>query len=239
LAKGGGAAQISAASGAVTDDYAQRVLPLCRSVTQDRYPFFSASANDLSSMDAQRVFGLGGIMDQFVSQRLAPILNTDGPVWRWREDDPVAATLDPATPDQFAKAGEVRALIANGLTLRIELVSLAGADAVTFQAGDSTYRFDAAAKGPKQIRWSLQGGIPEAGVILHKGPDELSRKTTEGIWALFRLMEQAQRENAGPTAFLATFGDTVQGATLRVVLPDERNPFSKGGMWTFRCPTAL
>lgn len=239
LAKGGGAAQISAASGAVTDDYAQRVMPLCRAVTQDRYPFFSASTNDLSSLDAQRVFGLGGIMDQFVSQRLAPILDTDGPVWRWREGDPVAATLDPATPDQFAKAGEVRALIANGLTVKVELVSLTGVDAVTFQAGDATYRFDAAARGPKPIRWSLQGGTPEASVVLHSGAEEVSRKTTEGIWALFKLMDLARRENAGPTAFLATFGDAAQAATFRIILPDERNPFSKGGMWTFRCPTTL
>jgi type VI secretion system protein ImpL len=56
---------------------------------------------------------------------------------------------------------------------------------------------------------------------------------------LFRLIEKSQRENAGPTSFLATFGDGPNQAKFRVILPNERNPFGKGGMWTFRCPTAL
>lgn len=240
LVQGGGEARIGAATGAVSDAYAQSVLPACRSATQDRYPFFSASANDLSTIDAQRVFGLGGTMDQFVSSRLMPILDTSGPVWRWREDDPVAATLDPATPDQFAKAAEVRDLLAGGITIRVEPVTFeGGVDAAAFSAGDSTYRFDPAAKAAKQLRWTPQGGLPEASVTLYKGTEEVGKLNTEGVWALFRLMEKAQRENAGPTSFLATFGEGPFRATFRILLPDERNPFSKGGMWTFRCPTTL
>ena len=240
LAQGGGEAQVGAATGAVTDVYAQNVLPACRSVTQDRYPFFSASANDLSTIDAMRVFGLGGTMDQFVGQRLAPILDTSGPVWRWREGDPVAAALDPATPDQFAKAAEVRDLLAGGLTIRVEPVSFdGGVDAAIFSSGDSSYRFDPNAKAPKLVRWSIQGGTPEASVVLYKGEEEVGKLTEEGVWALFRLMEKADRENAGPTAFLATFGEGLAQATFRIVLPSERNPFAKGGMWTFRCPTTL
>ena len=240
LAKGGGEAQVGAATGAVADDYAQSVLPACRTVTQDRYPFFSASANDLSTIDAQRVFGSGGTFDQFVSQRLMPILDTSGPVWRWREGDPVAAAFDPATPDQFAKAAEVRDLIVGGLTIRVEPVSFdGGVDAAAFSSGDTTYRFDPNARTPKQVRWTLQGGVPEASVTLYKGDQKLAELTEEGVWALFRLMEKAERENAGPTAFLATFGEGVAKATFKIILPSERNPFAKGGMWTFRCPVTL
>ncbi|MFS0738576.1 type VI secretion system membrane subunit TssM [Sphingomonas sp. 1P06PA] len=240
LAKGGGQAQVGAATGAVADAYVQTVLPACRAVSQDRYPFFQASANDLSTVDAGRVFGLAGVVDSFVTQRLMPLMDITGPIWRWKEGDPVASTLDPATPDAFAKAAEVRDLLSGGLTLRIEPITYAGGvDAVQFQSGDTTYRFDATNKAPKQIRWSAQGGLPEASVVLYKGTTEVARMSEEGVWALFRLIDKAKRENAGPTAFLATFGQAPATATLRVILPDERNPFSRGGMWTFRCPVTL
>lgn len=239
MAQGGGQAQVGAATGAVADEYAQRVLPACRLATQDRYPFFSASTNDLNTVQAQQVFGLGGTLDQFVGQRLAPILDTSGPVWRWRDGDPVAAALDPASPDEFEKAQEVRDLIAAGITLRVELVSLVGIDAATFQGGEASFRFDATQKGPRQIRWSAQGGYPEASVGLLKGTEQARTYKEDGVWALFRLIDKARRENAGPTAFLATFGEGGQTATFRIILQDERNPFSKGGLWTFRCPTQL
>jgi type VI secretion system protein ImpL len=239
VAQSGGTARVSAASGAVADEYAQAVLPACRAVTQERYPFYSASANELSPVEAQRVFGLGGTIDQFVATRLTPLLDTSGPVWRWREGDPVAASLDPASPAQFARAMEVRDLIAGGLVVRVELASLQGADSVAFQSGDAVHRFDPTAKGPKQIRWSAQGGSPEASVTLYKAGQQTKNFSEGGVWALFRLMDQARRENAGPSAFLATFEEGGQGATFRFTLTSERNPFGKGGLWTFRCPVQL
>lgn len=239
-AKGGTTARVSAASGAVSEAYAQSVLPACKAASQDRYPFFSASANDVALIDAQRVFGAGGTIDGYAQQRLQPILDTSGPVWRWKEGDPVVATLDPASPDSFAKAAQIRDLLAGGLVLRVELASFeGGADAAQFTNGDTNIRFDATNKAAKQLRWSAQGGAPEASVTIYKGGQEVRKLDEQGIWALFRLMDKARRENSGPTTFLATFGDGITGVTFRIGLPDEHNPFARGGIWTFRCPIQL
>lgn len=62
---------------------------------------------------------------------------------------------------------------------------------------------------------------------------------TEGPWALFRLMDAARKENAGPLAVLATFGSGAQTAVFKISLPNDRNPFGRGGLWSFRCPTVL
>ena len=48
----------------------------------------------------QRVFGAGGVIDSFVSQRLDRLIDRDGPVWRWVRDDPLTAGL-PARWDAF------------------------------------------------------------------------------------------------------------------------------------------
>lgn len=240
LSKGGAQQGAEAATGAVSDVYAQTVLPACKGAAQDRYPFFSGSANDVSVVDLQRVFGLGGTIDSFAQQRLSALLDTSGPVWRWKEGDPVAAALDPASPDSFAKAAEIRDLVAGGLVLRVALESVTGAvDTVQFSAGDANFAFTPADKSVKQLRWSAQGGSPSASVVLMQGGKAVRTFSEEGIWALFRLMDTAKRENAGPTTFLATFGDGTGAATLRIGLPSDRNPFSRGGVWTFRCPIAL
>jgi type VI secretion system protein ImpL len=226
--------------GAVAEAYANVVLPACKAASQDRFPFFAAAAGDAGVLDTVRFFGMGGMMDAFVRERLMPMLDVGGPIWRWRLDDPVAATLDPASANEFAKASQIRDLLAAGLSFKISLETLGvGADAVEFSSGGTTYRFDAAMGAPRPMLWSPQAGVPEARVTFFKGPQKLDEVQEEGPWAVFRLMDKARRQNAGPSSFLASFGDGDVTGTLRITLATEQNPFSRGGVWTFRCPVTL
>ncbi|MGJ3627076.1 hypothetical protein AB5I41_09425 [Sphingomonas sp. MMS24-JH45] len=97
-AKGGGSAQTAAASGAVEQAYQASVLPTCNAM-QDRYPFLAAATQDAAIPEMQRVFGMGGVVDGFAQGRLAPLIDTSGPVWRWKTDQPVTANLDPQSPE--------------------------------------------------------------------------------------------------------------------------------------------
>lgn len=240
-AGGGAAAQVSAAKGAVTDAYAQAILPACREVAQERFPFFGTAVEDASAVDVLRVFGMGGTLDSFTQQRLMPLIDTSGPVWRWKGDDPIARTLDPSTPEQLAKAAQIRDMLAAGLTIRVSVAALgSGVSAVEVANGGTSYRFDPAQNQARPLLWSLSGGVPRAEVVLF-GPDEkeLRRFEAEGAWALFRLMGVAAKENAGPQAIHARFGEGADSVTLMVRLPSDRNPFSRGDLWSFRCPAAL
>lgn len=240
ITKTGDTSAVDLSKGALAQVYTDQVAPACKEASQDRFPFFAGAANDVTTIDLQRVFGMGGVLDSFVQQRLKPLLDTSGPIWRWKAGDPVAATLDPATPDSFAKAQEVRDLIVGGLALRIEPSAFAGGvDAVQFQSGDANLAFSSSDRAAKQMRWSAQGGAPSASVTLLRGGQKVRTFEEQGVWALFRLMDKARRENSGATSFLATFGDASGSVTFRVGLPSEHNPFSRGGMWTFRCPLTL
>ena len=238
--KGGSKAQVGAAQGAVTDAYAQTVMPACRSATQDRYPFVGTAEGDASVVDVQRTFGLNGTVEAFVTQRLMPMLDTTGPIWRWRADNSVAMTLDPASPNEFAKAQQLRDLLAGGLSVKVEAQSFGGGvTAAEFAAGGTKYRFDPAATQPRPIVWSTQGSLPEASVVLYKGTTAVQTIETQGPWALFRLLDKARRENSGPQTILATFGQGDASVVFRISLPSERNPFGRGGLWSFRCPVTL
>ena len=240
-AKGGSGAQVSAAQGAVTDAYAQSVMPACREVAQERYPFFGGAVQDASVPDTLRLFGMGGTIDSFARTRLAAMMETSGPVWRWKSDDPIAATLDPQVPEQFAKASQIRDLLAGGLPLKVSVGTM-GSDvaAAEFASGGATYRFARGDMSEKPLLWSANGGVPTAAVALFGADNaEARRFEAEGPWALFRLVDKAVKENAGPQAIKATFGEGAKSVTFIIKLPSEQNPFSRGGVWSFRCPTAL
>ncbi len=262
-ARGGSTARVGAAQGAVTDAYAQAVLPQCRSAATDRYPFYGAATQDVAIVDALRVFGMGGVIPAFIEQRLTPLMDTAGPVWRWKED-PIAATLDPATPAEFARAAGLRDLLAGGLPIKVALAAL-GSEIVAaeFASGGTSYRFDRETNQPRPLLWAAQGQVPEASVALFGEPvpipptlptakaapapapaapvppPELRRIQTQGSWALFRLLDRAQRENAGERAIKATFGEGARSATFLISLPGDRDPFARGGLWAFRCPNTL
>lgn len=238
--QGGAKAQTGAAQGAISDAYAQSVLPECRLATQDKYPFFGGSEVDASLVDVHRIMGMGGVIENFYQQRMLPLLDTSGPVWRWQANNPIVASLDPASPDEFAKARQVRDLLVGGLPIKIEVQSFGGqVNAVEWSSGGTSYRFDNASTGARPVMWSAQGSLPQASVALFKDTTQIAKIETQGPWALFRLFDRARRENAGPQTFLATFGEGDATVVFRVSLPSERNPFGRGGLWSFRCPVVL
>ncbi|MBW8858891.1 MAG: type VI secretion system membrane subunit TssM, partial [Caulobacter sp.] len=235
----GRGAVVSSAQNAIGQEYATNLAGACRSVSDNRYPFYGAAQNDATAADMMRVLGLNGQFDSMMRDRLQPLLLTSGPVWRWRSDDPVATAFDPASAEQFQKAAQIRDLLTSGLPVRVEAAGFGGAvTAAEFSAGGATYRFEPNSVGAKPVMWAISG-LPEAHLILYAGPKEVRRYDGQGVWALFRLMDAAQKENAGPNAIKATFGQGAQYFTLKVNLPSDKNPFGRGGLWSFRCPAKL
>jgi type VI secretion system protein ImpL len=238
-AKGGTQAATSTAQGAVATAWSTNLATPCQTLVADHYPFVAAAPADAPVADLLRVFGMGGQMDSFARDQLTPLLDASGPVWRWRTDNPVAAALDPVSAEQFHRAAQLRDLLVSGQTLQIQMLSL-GADVTSaeFSSGGITYKFDATTPGPHPLNWNVNG-LPEAHVTLFNKATPLPPNTFSGPWALFRLLDSAKKQNTGPTSFTATFGQGVNAATFKFILPTEQNPFSRGGLWSFRCPSAL
>ena len=238
-AKGGKSAQVSSAQGAVSDSYQKDLAPICNSTVGDHYPFNAASQSDAAVADMLQVFGAGGSFEAFTRDRLGSLINRVGPVWRWNTDDPVGAALDPLAAEDFHKASGIHDLLSSGMALQVEGAGFGGAvTAVEISSGGTTYKFETSTVGAKPLMWS-SSGLQEAHVTLYSGPLALKTITMRGPWAIFRLMDKARQENAGPTAFKATFGEGAAFATLKFDLNSDRNPFRRGSLWSFRCPAKL
>ena len=238
-AKGGAAAATSTAQGAVATAYTTSLATPCQTLVADHYPFVATAPADAPVADLLRVFGMGGQMDSFAREQLTPLLDASGPVWRWRTDNPVAASLDPVSAEQFHRAAQLRDLLASGQPIQIEATTYGSAvTSAEFATGDTDYKFDPTVPGARPLMWNVSG-LPQAHVTLFSKTTALANFPFSGPWALFRLLDSARKQNVGPTAFTATFGQGANSATFKITLPNETNPFSRGGLWSFRCPSTL
>ncbi|MET3711977.1 type VI secretion system protein ImpL [Sphingomonas trueperi] len=237
--RSGASAAAKSAQTALGTEYARDVLPACLAATRGRYPFAPGAPQDAALAEVQQVFGMGGMLDRFVQQRLLALLDLSGPVWRWKSGDPVAASFAASSAAQFQKAAAIRALLAGGIAVNVGLAQLGPeVRAVQFAAGGASYRFDAATRDPKPVLWSASA-LPSASLQLSADQRILSTIETRGSWALFRLVDRARVANAGPSTLRLGFGEGAQATSLTMVLPGSESPFGRGGPFAFRCPERL
>jgi len=239
--KGGSAAQLNTATGAVSEAYANNVLPACQEAAQERYPFVQTAPDDASMPDVQQVFGAGRLIEDFVNQRLNGLLDTSGPLWRWNSESPLTASFSQATPEAFARARQLRDLLISGFAIKVKVEQMGSqTDMVEFSTGASVQRFDRNSLGPKPLSWSPMA-TPEAYVEMKPASGDSTaarRMDAPGQWALFKLIEKAAREKKGESGMKATFRKEEQWVTFLISWPEGRNPFSRD-LWSFRCPQAL
>ena len=239
-AKGGAAAATSTAQGAVASAYTTSLAMPCQTLVADHYPFVAAAPADAPVADLLRVFGMGGQMDSFARDQLTPLLDASGPVWRWRTDNPVAAS---------SRSGQRRAVPPRRPAARSAGLGPAAADRRDrvrrrrhlgrFRIGRRHLQVRRHDAGRPAVELDRQRPARGARRPSTTRPSRWRPITFSGPWALFRLMDSARKQNTGPTSFTATFGQGADTVSFRITLPSDQNPFSRGGLWSFRCPSTL
>ena len=224
--------------GAPADAYAKLVQPACQAAIEGRYPFFGNAAQDAAPGEVRRLFGPGGMLPSFVGGTLAPLIATDGPVWRWRPGG-AAAEFDPATPELLARLPALTALIGEGLTFEVEPVAFGGGvSAVELGLPGSRLRFDGPGPASK-VQWRLPAQAADSSLVLIKDGRPVRRYQEGGFWSPFRLVDKARSAAEPSGATLVTFSDGAHSATLRLRVASGGQPFGRGGLWAFRCPAKL
>jgi type VI secretion system protein ImpL len=234
-------ARASQTADTISNDYAQNVHQACELATANHYPFVRDSATDANLADLLPVFGNPGVIDTFVKNDLHAFIEPSLPYWHWTQGNPVVGGFNSETPAQFQKAQNLRDLLSTGVQARIEAISFGGTvTAAELVIGGISTRFEQGQPPPPPIAWntSLQ---PSAQVSLFAGTQKVKDISgAPGTWALFRLFDNAKEEAIGPYQFKATFGDGAPFVVFRVTLIGAHdNPFSRAGLWSFRCPPRL
>lgn len=250
VASGGGSAQVGVLQGETTLAYTQQVLPACEGAVSGAFPFEKASATDADVSKVRAAFGPGGLVPLFVQTRLDPYLDRSGDYWRWASGDPVVASFNPITPGNMQKASALTLTIGEGLPLRITLTQLGReAGRVELTTGGIPLKFDLDANQEHDLTWQVGGGMVQSSelkIIGNGGIDGIDpsdqvlwRRPENGPWSLFRLLERARIRNLSEGEVEAVFNPGPGRAVFRIAFPEDRNPFSLGGLWSVKCPQML
>jgi len=228
--------------------WASRVLPVCREVTGQRFPFVSSAPAGLSIQEFGRVFGHGGLIDEFFQQRLRDRVDTSSSPWRWKRSDPIAASFSPASLRMFEQARDIRdAFFPEGgqrmvLQLDFRPVEMDEAiDRLTLNIGDQTIRYFHGPIRTTTIRWPDQSQRSE--VRLQLDPPSAQGRSSymqDGPWALLRFLDHfVQSTAATPETILVDFELGGRTARYQIRAHTLVNPLTSDLLQTFSCPSRL
>ncbi|WP_332837812.1 type VI secretion IcmF C-terminal domain-containing protein, partial [Neoroseomonas rubea] len=233
--RGGGAKAALAAAGA------QQLAPFCRGLEQ-RFPF-NINGEDLPVDDFMRLFGPGGVFDQFFTQNVRQYVDITSLPWRPVATDGLPPPISAADLMQFQRARAIREAFFPSVAsvgLRFELVPRSmdpGAISAVLEAeGTRNEIAQGGSSRPIALSWPARGNT----TLTFDPPSLAGPLAYDGAWSALRLV---MRRNSTLTATPAR-----ERLRLRVVQGERsmdfelragstQHPFGLAELREFRCPT--
>lgn len=228
----------------LSEIWSTTVLPLCRTTTEDRYPFAQDSARDTSLEDFATLFGPTGALATFRNDYLKPYIDSTTRPWRWRTGQQLGLGFGEDVLLQFEVADEITTAYFGasdqpGIRFTVEPIRLdPRARAFQFELGGSTLVYTHGPPEATALEWPAQPLAANA--IMSMTPEidgERSILRREGPWALFRLFDAGSildQESVGVLPYQFDVGS--RRVWLQVTTPPSSNPFSRDLLTAFRCP---
>ncbi len=228
--------------------WSSRILPICREVTNQRFPFVSSSPVDLSIQEFGRVFGHDGLIDEFLKQELLSRIDTTTRPWRWRSTDPIAGRFSAESARMFERARDIRdAFFPTGgqqLALQLDFRPVEmdqSIDRLTLTIGDQSVSYFHGPVRTTTVRWPDQGNNSEVRLQLDPAVDDgRSSFIKDGPWGLLRFLDHfVQTPGDAPEAIVVDMRLGERGARYRIASQTLINPLTSDLLQGFRCPSSL
>jgi type VI secretion system protein ImpL len=222
---------------------AQQLAPFCRGL-EARFPFRrDANAPDMPLDDFVRLFGPGGVFDQFFAQNLRNFVDTSQRTWRPVAADGLPPPVSPGDIAQFQRAAAIRdaffpASIPGqaSLGLRFELMPLGldpGANGAVLEVEGNKNNIAKGAQGarPVPMQWPSRGAVslsfePSSGSI-----------TTDGPWAAMKFVARGRLLATNtPDRLRLTLQQGERSAEFELRASSIVHPFALRELAEFRCP---
>ncbi|HQT88683.1 MAG TPA: type VI secretion system membrane subunit TssM [Acidiphilium sp.] len=239
--RGGSAAASAAAAFNAPGGAAQ----LCQAAVAGRYPFNSASAQDVPLADFAHLFAPGGAMDTFFNTQVRPFVNMTGRSWVVQPVNGITPPVSQGAVAEFQRAEEIQQIFFSaGATPTVQFTITPGglssaASQAVLQLGSIGITYAHGPEVPTQITWPEPNGMPTA--MLTITPSNGGTPVTfqaSGPWALFRLFNQASlTEDGSSDQYRLVFEQGGLQATFVVTAGSVFNPFTPGVLSGFRCPS--
>jgi type VI secretion system protein ImpL len=219
---------------------------LCRQAVTGRYPFTPGAANEIPLDDFAKLFAPGGLIDGFFNTQLRPYVDVSGTVWKGQPVEGVAPPVSPADLAQFQHASVIRDLFfgvgGNTPSLRFDLTPVfldGAAKQVTLELGGTKISYAHGPPSATQLTWPGSTGMSTVRLVFDPAPaGATAALQASGPWALFRLIDQGNLQQAGSAErYQLTFRSGERQAIFELRAGSVLNPFARGVLREFRCPT--
>jgi type VI secretion system protein ImpL len=214
----------------------------CREASSGRYPLVRGATKDVTLDDFGKLFGPGGVMDDFFSKNMAAQVDMSGPAWKWRD---AAIGIPQDTLNQFQRAARLREMFfaAGGRQpgLRFELTPVSADPAlskVTFDVDGQPVVYTAGVAA-RPVPITLPSGKGGGLVRIEATPAVAVELRGDGPWGWFRMVDKG---SLVPTSqgerYKLTFDLGGRAIVYDLTASSVINPFRRDGLEQFRCPTA-
>jgi type VI secretion system protein ImpL len=180
--------------------YEQQVLPTCRALIANRYPFASAAQTDVQLDDFGKVFGYDGLFDKFFKDNLEKQVDTARSPWTWR---PGAVSPRRRLLEQFQAAHSLRDMFfppgskTPDLKFAVTITDLDRAATRFVLEIDGRY-FDDKHQPPVKKPAGWPGPTPGRAAGSFESRYYDPPKTYGGPWAWFRMIDSTADGPADP-----------------------------------------
>jgi type VI secretion system protein ImpL len=216
------------------------VRDLCETLVA-RYPFNAASPIEIPTVDFDRLFGPGQLIDTFTTEEVLPYADTAARPWRWRAD----LGLDPGALAALEQARRIRdALFPPGgsgpiMSFTLEPVDLSpSASEVALNLDGQSLKYFNAVAVPIAMVWPGPNGTKAISLAFRPfgdAPDAFD--TVRGDWAWLRMLRAGGLSpTAQPEVFRLRLSLGGHSADFVLRADSIDNPFDLQMFSGFACP---
>ncbi|SCK24514.1 type VI secretion system protein ImpL [Variovorax sp. HW608] len=215
------------------DDALVELAQTCSALTRERFPFTATAVRDMAPSDFARLFGPGGLFDEFRRNQLAERVDTTSRPWK-----PRSAGANAGNPDAFERAAAIGSLFfpqgapLPELRLRLTPQRMDG-ELLQFSidVDGQLLRFENGPPRAKELVWPGPASTQKVLMrVLPPGPTGVGAEIHEGPFAWVRVLLRGDWKGARGAPALLTFA--VDTRTLDVEASAAGTP--DADIWTLR-----
>jgi type VI secretion system protein ImpL len=232
----------------LNEGIATTIGEFCKKAVEGRYPFVRASALDVTRDDFARLFGPGGLLEDFFQKNLAAHVDTTARPWKFKQVGDASMGEASASLAQFQHAQAIRAAFFRGtagpgVQLQFKPVSLDPTiGQLTIDVDGQVLTYGQGQQVPSTVQWPGPKGTSQVRIQVTAAGETApgAGPVYEGPWALFRMLDRAQlKPTAQPEKMLATFNIDGRRAQFEIISTSVQNPVRLPELEQFRCPARL
>lgn len=240
-----GSSKVSHSVGEVLNNQMEAVIgEECREAIEGKYPF-ADTQQEASTEDFNRIFAPRGVLDDFFTTHLAPLIDTASSPWRYKQSDNKIPIRGPELGD-FQQAKKIRSVFfkeqtAKKMSWEMEMSVVEMDPNITelvINIDGQTLRYAHGPVTPLHIVWPgpRHGSMAEITASPRIKTDTSTLLTT-GPWALFRLLDLGTSiETSARGSQLIEYDFDGRKVVMELTTGSDFNPVNRTLLTNFSCP---